>query len=145
MKSFESGSVFGAAAVFGGEKYVSKIIAETNTTILFITEHQLKEVFIEYPQTSLNYISFLSEKIRFLNSKLSVISCGSAEDTVYRYLSGVTDSENYARLPESMTLLAKMLGLGRASLYRSLDALEQSGMIMRENNKLKVIKNEKID
>ena len=42
-----------------------------------------------------------------------------------------------------MTLLAKTLGLGRATLYRSLDNLERDGIILRENNNIKVIKNEK--
>ena len=94
--------------------------------------------------TLLNIIGNLDTKtdgeIRFLNNKLSVISCPDAEDTVLKYLSSSSDSDGYAVIPVSMTMLAKMLGLGRASLYRSLDALEQSGNIIRENNKIKVIK-----
>ena len=37
-----------------------------------------------------------------------------------------------------MTVLSRMLGIGRASLYRSLDALENAGMISRENNSIRV-------
>lgn len=143
IKTFESGSCFGAAAVFGGDRYVSTVIAKSDIEVLFITEEQLKKMFFEYPLTSLNYINFLSEKVRFLNKKLSLLSCGSAEDTVLKYLSSSADSEGYAQIPKSMTLLSKMLGLGRASLYRSLDTLESQGIIIRENNKIKVIKNEK--
>ena len=143
IKTFESGSCFGAAAVFGGDRYVSTVIAKTDIEVLFITEEQLKKIFLEYPKTSLNYINFLSEKVRFLNKKLSLLSCGSAEDTVLKYLSSSADSEGYAQIPKSMTLLSKMLGLGRASLYRSLDTLESQGIIIRENNRIKVIKNEK--
>jgi predicted transcriptional regulator len=82
--------------------------------------------------------------VRFLNKKLSVLSCSNAEDTVLKYLSSVTDGENYALIPKNMTLLSKMLGIGRATLYRTLDNLETSGRILRENNKIKVINNEKI-
>ena len=46
---------------------------------------------------------------------------------------------------KSMTLLASGLGLGRATLYRSLDTLQEKGIILRENNIVKVIKNEKTD
>ena len=81
--------------------------------------------------------------MRFLNKKLSVISCSNAEDTVLKYLLSVCDSDNNAKIPKSMTLLAKTLGLGRATLYRSLESLEKDGLILRENNNIKVIKNEK--
>ena len=145
MKSFESGTCFGAAAIFGsGEKYVSTVIAKTDTTVLFINEELLNKIFLNYPKTAVNYISFLSDKVRFLNKKLSVLSCSNAEDTVLKYLSSVTDGENYALIPKNMTLLSKMLGIGRATLYRTLDNLETSGRILRENNKIKVINNEKI-
>lgn len=146
MKKFLPGMCFGAAAVFGGsEEYVSRVTAETETEIQFISEEFLTVLFKKYPQTAVNYIAFLSDRIRFLNNKLSVLSCQSAEDTVLMYLNSAADSDGYAFIPKSMTMLSKMLGLGRASLYRSLDSLEKNGHIIRENNKIKVINNEKTD
>ncbi len=143
MRTFESGCCFGAAAIFGGEKnYVSTITAKCDTAVQFITESQLKSIFLNYPVTALNYIDFLSSKIRFLNKKLSVISCGSTEDTVLKHLISSAGSDN-TFIPKSMTSLAKTLGIGRASLYRSLENLERDGIISRENNIIKVIKNEK--
>lgn len=146
MKKFLPGMCFGAAALFGGGgKYVSTVAAEQTTEIIFFTEERLTEFFKAYPNTAVNYITFLSDKIRFLNQKISVITCQSAEDTVFQYLLCTKNNDGYAVLPQSMTMLAKMLGLGRASLYRSLDRLEQNGYIKRENNEIKVIKNEKTD
>ncbi len=144
LQKFGENMCFGAAALFGGsDSYVSTITAKTDTLILFISEQHLQKLFIEYPQTAVNYICFLSDKVRFLNTKLRVISSTGAEDTVFTYLSNIADQSGYAQIPESMTTLAKMLGLSRASLYRVLDSLEQNGNILRENNKYKVIKNEK--
>ncbi len=144
LKSFGENMCFGAAALFdGNDTYVSTVIAKTDIEILFISEQQLKEIFLKYPQTAINYIAFLSDKVRFLNTKLRVISCVSAEDTVLTYLSNVTDSDGFANIPKNMTVFAKMLGLSRASLYRVLDNLEKNGSILKENNKFKVIKNEK--
>lgn len=145
MKKFLPGMCFGAAAVFGGETFVSTVTADTDTEIQFITEDILISLFEKYPKTAINYITFLSDKIRFLNNKLSLLSCPSAESTVLKYLNSAADKDGYASLPESMTMLSKMLGLGRASLYRSLDSLEKSGHIIRENNIIKVINNEKTD
>ena len=140
MNSFGKGACFGAAALFGGgENYVSTIIAKTDTEVLFISENTLNSIFISFPKTSINYISFLSDKVRFLNKKLSMLSCSNTDETVLSYLYSVRDSEGYALIPKNMTLFSKMLGIGRASLYRSLDKLEESGKILRENNRIKVI------
>lgn len=144
IKRFGPGMCFGAAAIFGGrDKYVSNITAVTDCEILFLNEEYLTELFSEYPRTAINYITFLSERVRFLNAKLSVFSCHDAESTVFKYLSASADSEGFADIPKNMTLLSKMLGLGRATLYRSLDSLESRGFIKRENYKIKVINNEK--
>ncbi len=139
-KSFTKGSVFGAAAIFGdGGAYVSQIIARTDCEVLFIAETVLKKIFALYPQTSLNYIYFLSDKIRFLNQKLNMISSPSAEDTVYKYLIENMNDDHIVSLSVSMSLLAKMLGLSRATLYRSFDALESKEKIIKQNNEIKVI------
>ncbi len=139
-KSFTKGNIFGAAAIFGdGGAYVSQIIARTDCEVLFIDEAVLKKIFALYPLTSLNYISFLSDKIRFLNQKLNMISSPSAEDTVYKYLIENMNDNHIVSLSVSMSLLAKMLGLSRATLYRSFDALESKGKIIKQNNEIKVI------
>lgn len=139
MKRIYAGSCFGAAAVFGtSDTYVSTVSAAEDAEICFITEETLVSLFEKHPVTAVNYIAFLSDRIRFLNKKLSVISCSDAENTVLKYLTLSADDNGYAVIPVSMTELAKMLGLGRASLYRSLDALEKRGSIIRENNKIKV-------
>ncbi len=139
-KSFEKESIFGAAAVFGGnDAYVSEIIADSECEVLFIAEETLKKIFDLYPITTINYITFLSDKVRFLNLKLNMISCTNAEDTVYKYLIQNMNSKKTVNLPVNMTTLAKMLGVGRATLYRSFDNLQGDGKIKREKNIIKVI------
>lgn len=144
MKTFCQGDSFGVASLFGGtSKYVSNIVATSCVKVIFINEDELKNLFIKFPKTAENYITFLSNRIRFLNNKLSLLSCNSAEDTVLKYLLTVTDDEGYAKIPKNMTFLSKTLGIGRATLYRCLDCLENNGYIIRKNNLIKVIKNEK--
>ncbi len=144
MKSFNRGTAFGAAAVFGNESdFVSTITAKTDIEIMFIEEKTLKMIFAKYPQTAVNYIEFLSDKIRFLNRKVSLLSSGSAENTVLNYFSSIADSGGNATLPRNMTLLSRTIGISRASLYRCIENLENRGLILKENNIIKVIKNEK--
>ena len=144
LKTFEKGMSFGAAAVFGnGEHYISTITAKTDLEVLFITENELLALFEKYPQTAVNYITFLSEKIRFLNKKLNVVSSSGTENTVFKYLTSLADKNGEILNFKNMSLVSKTLGISRASLYRALNDLEKSGYIIKENNYIKVIKNEK--
>ena len=144
LKTFSKGMSFGAAALFGGnENYVSKITAKTDLKVLFITENELELIFEKYPKTAINYITFLSEKVRFLNKKLNVISCSGTENTVFKYLTSIADKNGEINNFKNMSLVSKTLGISRASLYRALSDLEKSGYIIKENNNIKVIYHEK--
>ena len=136
LKRFNPLSVFGAAAVFANnETYVSEIVAKSDCKVLFISEERLKELFKEYPQTAINYISFLSSKICFLNEKISLFTADSVQSKLYAYLSKNETAEKI-----NMSALSKTLGIGRTSLYRALAELEQKNLIKKINGKVSVLK-----
>lgn len=146
LKTFSKGMSFGVATLFGSDEcYISTITAKTDLEVLFITEDELKTLFQKYPETAINYISFLSEKVRFLNKKLNVISCSGTENTVYKYLTSLADQNGEINNFKNMSLISKTLGISRASLYRALSDLEQNGYIIKEKNYIKVIHYEKTD
>ncbi len=131
---FCAGSVFAAAAVFCSEKnFVSKITAKTDCEILFISEEELTKIFTAYPQTAVNYIAFLNQKIRFLNQKISVYSSSSTEAKVLKYFSANSGQKC------NFSAIAETLKIGRTSLYRALDALEQKNLIVRNDGKVCVL------
>ncbi len=144
LKNFTRGMSFGAAALFGGNDcYISKITAKTDLEVLFVTEEELKILFQKYPQTAINYITFLSEKVRFLNQKLNVVSTSGTENTVFKYLTSLADKNGEIRNFKNISLVSKTLGISRASLYRALNELLENGFIIKENNYIKVIHYEK--
>ncbi|MBO5211349.1 MAG: Crp/Fnr family transcriptional regulator [Clostridia bacterium] len=144
LKTFSKGMSFGAAALFGGNDcYISEITAKTDLEVLFITENELTFLFEKYPQTAINYITFLSERVRFLNKKLNVVSCSGTENTVLKYLTSLADQNGEINNFKNMSLVSKSLGISRASLYRALSDLENNGYIIKENNYIKVIHYEK--
>lgn len=133
--TFAEGSVFGAAAVFGAEElYISEITAKTDCTIQFIPEADLREIIHSSPVCAENYIVFLSDRIRYLNKKITQYTGNTAASRLYRYLSDNADSERRVTV-ESMTALAHLTGIGRTSLYRAFQELESSGSIIRGNEK----------
>ena len=136
LTEFLAGSVFGAAAVFANsDTYVSKIVAKSDCEVLFISEEKLKELFKDFPQTAINYISFLSSNICYLNEKISLFTADSVESKLYAYLSNNCSDEKI-----NMSKLSNTLGIGRTSLYRAFANLEQKNIIVRKDGKVSVLK-----
>lgn len=139
LTSFTAGTVFGAAALFGGEGYVSCIRATTDCRVQFLPESLLRQWFMTYPQMALNYIAFLTDRVRFLNGKIAVYTCEGAAGKLYGWLCGNCDAKG--ELPKlSMTKLAATLNIGRTSLYRAMDELEEKHLLLRKDGKVCVIR-----
>ena len=83
-----------------------------------------------------NYIEFLSKRISFLNSKINAYTAKSAENKLYAYLLQLPRNGNTVFLPTDMSTLAKMIGIGRATLYRAFEKLETSGLITKNNKNI---------
>lgn len=136
---FAPGGTFGAAALFGGNGYVSLIRAVTVCRVVYLPEELLRQWFGRCPQMAANYITFLSDRVRFLNGKIAILTQDSAQHRLYRWLQANCDGAG--RLPEklSMTRLAATLSMGRTSLYRALEELERAGLIVRDGKKMEVV------
>lgn len=141
LVTFGEGAVFGAAAIFGnGDDYVSCVRAVSSCTVQFLPEEMLRELFLKEPQTAINYIGFLSSRVRFLNGKISIFTQDNGESRLYNYLINNCDADGMLPKGVSMTRLAGTLSMGRTSLYRALDALEQKKLIVRTDGKVQVCK-----
>ncbi len=134
VRSMTAGEVFGVASVFGEWKQgKSSIVAKTECVCLYASEDELKCIFEQFPKVAVNYISFLSDRIRFLNRRVDAFSAGSAVQKLYEYLvSQATDG--VVTLDFGLAELARRLKMGRSSLYRSLEVLEESGLVTRNKN-----------
>lgn len=141
MNRLTCGDMFGVAALFGGEDtYVTQITAEEKTEILFLPQETVAALLHDYPTVAENYIRFLSGRIRFLNRKVAALSAGSAEHRLYEYLLSHSDAQGHLQLPPSMVELAHTLNIGRSSLYRSLDTLQQAGVLVKEQHGYRLVK-----
>lgn len=139
LTTFRAGGVFGAAALFGDREYVSHIRGATDCRVQFLPESLLREWIVTYPEMALNYIAFLTDRVRFLNGKIAVYTCEGAAGKLYSWLSGNCDDEG--EIPKlSMTKLAATLNIGRTSLYRGLDELAEKHLIVRKDGKVRVIR-----
>lgn len=135
------GECFGAAAMFQNrDRYATVLTAEKSTEVLFLPEELILWAMHRDFTITENYIRYLSNRIWFLNEKISGLTAGSADQRLAIFLAEHCDAEN--RLNTSMTDLSRQLNIGRASLYRALDSLEEQGLIQRGTKSLTVIDKE---
>jgi len=141
------GSLFGVSTVFTEfTSHVTDIFAETKSEIYLLTEDELAQLFQKEPLIFRSYVAFLTDRIRFLNQKIDLFSAGSAEQKLMTYIKHnlQVDSEGQQFLQiGSMSQLASILGMGRASLYRAVDTLKAEGIISKAEGKKWIITNKK--
>lgn len=132
LNSFKPGDVFGAAALFGETDYGSVITAKGDCRAAFFPESYVLSLIKSDPDAAVGYISFLSEKIRFLNRKVMMFTSGSAEGTLARFLLTEADENGQVTLHVPSVKLASLLNISRASLYRVMSVFEEDGAIKKD-------------
>ena len=86
---------------------------------------------------SFNYITYLSQRVGFLNSKIEGYITPSAEEKLLLYLrKNCDENDGKCEISVSMTELSRVLHISRASLYRVIEALEKQGKICRDGKKI---------
>ncbi len=133
------GDVYGAAILFDSPVYLTKVIALSECTVLTVYKSFVENAISLDKKVALNYIEFLSSKIGFLNSKISSYTAKNAESKLMAYLLQLPRENGTVVLKTDYSAIAKAIGIGRASLYRSFEKLEKDGLITK-NNKNIIIK-----
>ncbi len=135
MRTIGENEIFGVASVFGKwSENASSIIAKTPCKVIYISEEQLKCIFEENPKIALNYISFLTDRIRFLNKKIDTFTAQSSDEKLYEYLISLSDGQKCVKIDFGMAELARRLKIGRSSLYRNIEHLQKGNLIKRDKN-----------
>lgn len=141
LRTLAAGDVFGAAALFCPEELpLSRIEASSACSVLFFPFSAIDALLEKDPACRLAFLRFLSGRIRFLNRKICCFTAGSAQRRLSLWLAA--EEHDTVTLPGSLSALADMLDIGRASLYRALDRLTESGAITRTGRQITIISRE---
>ena len=146
VSELTAGDLFGAAALFNDEAdYVSTLTARTGCRILFFSQAAVQQLMDLEPQVQRSYVRYLSGRIRFLSAKIDALIQGSGEKKLSAYLLSQMDGSGSVTLPCSMTELASRLNMGRASLYRELQKLEEAGLLSRSGKNIVIHQPDQLD
>jgi CRP-like cAMP-binding protein len=138
LRIMSENDTFGIANLYcDTEPFPSIITAKTAVTALFIDGDAFCSL-IENDVSALKaYLAFLSSKVVYLNKKISTLTAGNTERKLAAYISK-NASDDMRLTCTSMSSLAEMLGVGRASLYRALDELTYQGIISRQGKTITI-------
>ena len=146
LRRLGEGKTVGVANLFSCESFVSRIIADKKCETVEISAANFKKLLEQDSAILHNYISFLSDKICYLNKKIVTLTAGSAERRLAVFLDSHASeigSDSFT-LPVPMNSLSEMLNLGRASLYRAADKLEADGFILRDGKNITLVSKEQM-
>ena len=148
MSRLGKSALFGAAALFHRRPaYVTSIRALERCRAVFLPEELLKALFQKDFRLTEAYLSYLTERILFLNRRIDAFTAGSAAQRLAAYLltqSVPLEGGGLGLCWSSGNRLAQALNVGRASLYRAIDQLEESGLIQKEQKTLRILDAERL-
>ena len=140
ISHLKDGEIFGAAFLYNQSyEFENTVTALTPLKVVIIEKNGVDELIKCDSSISFNYISYLSERIGFLNDKIEGYTKPSAEEKLLLYLKKNADINNgKCEISVSMTELSHVLQISRASLYRVIEVLVQQGKICRDGKKIYV-------
>lgn len=141
LRVLKKGDTFGVANLFSTQDhFVSLIVAKKQCSVLFLDRVSAERLLCDDPVFRLNYIRFLSDRICFLNTKISCFTAGTPERRLAVFLLTVGEAEAECfSLSVNANSLSEMLNVGRASLYRAFEKLEAEQLIERNGKTITVL------
>lgn len=136
ISRLEPGELFGAAALYNdAPEFATTITAKRFSCCFLLDQALVDRLLAEEPSIRENYLRYLTGRIRFLSGRLQSLAQSGAEGKLARYLLANGKSGSVTCPAVS---LAQRLGISRASLYRAFDALEESGLIVRQGKTISI-------
>lgn len=134
---------FGVLSVFSKEPYPTELVASKNSSVVFFTDSDVKKLVREMPIVAENLISFMAERISFLNKKIQTFSGTRVEDRLLSYLKSKSEKLCSDCFPLNLKKCSEAINAGRASVYRAIDSLVTAGIISYDEKQIKILNTER--
>lgn len=122
----------------GGE-YPTTVRAMQESRVLFFRGDDFRNILAAHPPVAMQVISFLTGRVRFLGEKVAALSSPGATAKLAQYLLNESRHRQTDTFPLNMQKTAGALLLGRASLYRALECLTDSGAVLRAPGTITIV------
>lgn len=145
ISTLKKGDIFGAITIYAQkDHYVSKLTATTETKVLFVDKSTIGLLMLQDNNIAVNFVSYLSDRIYYLNGRIDSFTGGTAESRLASYLIDSFGGYKTLQLKLPYTKLAVSLDIGRASLYRAFDSFIDAGIIEKDGKYIRLLNEEKL-
>lgn len=120
---------FGILSVFSDERFPTQIYSSKNCEVLFFTKDEIDDYVNSSLRISQNLIKFLTNRINFLNEKISILSSTRVEERLVQFLLFEAKRNQSNSFYFNITKTSDAINAGRASVYRALEVLQSEQLI----------------
>jgi len=137
LNTLRAGDTFGVLTLFSTRpRYPSTVVARKETKVILLAREQIITLMERCPTVSVNIITFLTERIEFLNDRVSAWTEPGVERRLAGHLLQAWEKNGREPLLINRKHTAESLGCGRASLYRALDSLSAKGILIWDDRRI---------
>lgn len=136
---------FGVLTVFAPDRpFPTEILTRKASQILFMPEEAVLSLLKREARCAIAVAYFLGDRIRYLNQEIATIGAGSVEARLAAYL---TERCRLCGCEFSFSCAAasRAANIGRASLYRALEHLQAEGILLFQNQTVKILEPERLE
>ena len=135
FNTINENGIFGNNLLFSSSPYYKgNVETLSETEIAYIDKEDLLRLFRSNESFLLAYLNIQANFGKSLNSKIKLLSISSARERLLYYLEDNDGTVSY----DTVTSLAKELGLERETLSRTISSLVKDGSIIKSSGTLKI-------
>lgn len=143
LNYISKGESFGEGVLLSRDPfYRFSILSLSNSVVMFIPLEQIKKLLEESSIFKTNYITFLSDRLQLMKSKISILSRKDVRSRLLIYLSGESRKAGSPsfRLQHTRTEIAEQLGVARPSIPRELKRMQKDRLINLQGREVTILK-----
>ena len=139
------GGCFGVSNLMNERKMESTLLARSEVTLFFISKAEIINKLSEDAHFSLQYATFLNNRVDFLLRQIELLTIASARGKLSAYLLLHRVQGERVVLSGSRDELADRLGISRAALFRELYAFQEQGILKKEKAGFSILRPELLE
>lgn len=141
----ESGSFFGVESIYSSSSPKFTLSAAENCKVLFLKQAAVDDVLKKSTAALHSFLSHISDRIIPANKKSELSLGRNGEKVLAEYLlSRPKNSKNEVEMPQDLLKIAKQLNLGKDGLFKAIEKLNSSGVIVFNGRAICIADEEKL-
>jgi CRP-like cAMP-binding protein len=141
LEDIKAPEALASAFIFGkNNRFPVNIIANENTTILYIPRYDLLKLMQANLKMLQNYLDNVSSRAQFLSDKIKFLSFKTIKGKIAQYILKLAGPDrDIIHFPMPQHALAEFFGVTRPSFARSLGEMAEEGIIEVDRRKVRIL------